>query len=371
MKLRKLVFAAVLTLLCSITASAGFEGTDGVAYIPIEGNGFAVDQLDGVPALYNVYDSYYQCSEYVQRYYLEVYGIEMDFSASGPNIKTDGYRLETISTEPRTGDVAYIPAYNRGKSYGHWAIVKDYCDGTVTLIEQNWRWSNMAAYERKIAWPSGSYIFYRLTDGKISSFPSCWAKDAVAQCTDLNIGSALHDNYRKSITRLEFCSMLMETIDCISPQLQSSDLLYLFDDTVSPFVSDAVSLGIVSKSSAFRPYDAITRQEAAVMMDGAVYALGLNGQNINTNAASVDDTVSEWALKAVENMLSLYFFVGDDSGSFMANEEVEVQHAYVLMMYLYTYARKNQSAMIRLTAADIAPSLWDFYSWEEYFELLS
>ena len=162
--------------------------------------------------------------------------------------------------------------------------------------------------------------------------------------------------------------MLMETIDCISPHLKGSDLLYLFNDTVSPLVSEAVSLGIVSQSSVFRPDDAITRQEAAVMMNGAVSALGLTGQSSNTNATAMDNTVSEWALEAVENMLSLYFFVGDDSGSFKAYEDVEVQHAYVLMMYLYNYAQKNQSAMIQLTAADIAPSLWNFYSWEEYFE---
>ncbi|MBE6991741.1 MAG: CHAP domain-containing protein [Ruminococcaceae bacterium] len=369
MRLSKLIFAAVLMLLCSISAAAGFEGTDGVTYVPITGNDYVVDRLDGVPALYNAYDSYYQCSEYVQRYYLEVYGIEMDFSAAGPNIKTDGFSFEAVSTEPRTGDVAYIPAYNRGKSYGHWAIVKDYCSGTVTLIEQNWRWSNMAACERKISWPSASYIFYRLTNGETSSFPSCWAKDAVDQCRELNIGSTLHDNYRKPITRLEFCCMLMETVDCISPYTKNNDRLFLFDDTVSPVISDAVSLGIISQSSCFRPDDAITRQEAAVMMDGAVSALGLNGQNINTNAAPADDTVSEWALEAVENMLSLYFFVGDDSGSFMANEDVEVQHAYVLMMYLYNYAQDYHASTIRLTAADVAPSMWDFYSWEEYFKI--
>ena len=367
MRLQKLFIAAVLTLVCSVTAAAGFEGIDGVTYIPIESNGFAVDQLDGVAALYNLYDSYYQCSEYVQRYYLEVYGIEMDFSGSGPKIKTEGYRFETITTEPRTGDVAFIPAYNRGKSYGHWAIVKEYSGGTVTLIEQNWRWSNMAAFERKIPWPSGSYIFYRLTNGETSSFPSQWAKDAVAQCLELNIGSELHSDYRKPITRLEFCTMLMETINCISPHSEPENQLYLFDDTVSPTVSDAVSMGIVSHSSAFRPDDAITRQEAAVMMNGAVAALGLSAETGSTGTVT-DGSVSDWALEAVENMLSLYFFVDDGSGNFMANEELEVQHAYVLMTYLYNYAQKNQDSMIRLTAADIAPTMWNFYSWEEYFE---
>lgn len=367
MRLQKLFIAAVLTLLCSVTAAAGFEGTDGVTYIPIESNGFVVDRLDGVPALYNIYDSYYQCSEYVQRYYLEVYGIEMDFSGSGPNVKTDGYRFEAISTEPRTGDVAFIPAYNRGKSYGHWAIVKDFCHGTVTLIEQNWRWSNMAALERQISWPSGSYIFYRLTNGETSSFPSKWAKDAVEQCLELNIGSDLHHNYRKSVTRLEFCTLLMETINCISPDFQHSTQLFLFADTVSPIVSHAVSMGIVSHSSAFRPDDTITRQEAAVMMNGAVTALGLSAET-GTPGTVTDDTVSDWALKSVENMLSLYFFVDDGSGNFMANEDLEVQHAYVLMTYLYNYAQKNQASVVRLTAADIAPTVWDFNSWEEYFE---
>lgn len=367
MRLSKFFIITILVLLLSTSAAAGFEGTDTVTYIPIEGNSFAVDELDGVPALYNAYDSYYQCSEYVQRYYSQVYGIEMDFSGSGPQVKTEGFLLEQTDAEPRTGDIAYIPAYNRGKSYGHWAIVKEYSNGTVTLIEQNWRWSNMAAYERKISWPSGSYIFYRLTDGEDYSFPSCWAKDSVYRCIELGIGNDLQDNYRRSVTRLEFCGLLMETISCIDPTIHGNDELFFFDDTVSSTVSEAVSLGIVAQNSTFRPNDAITRQEAAMMMDSAISVLDLAYPNADAGICPIDDTVSDWASEAVENMLSIYFFVNDENGSFMADNEMEIQHAYVLMMYLYDYAQKTAYGQ-HVTAGDIASAISYFYAWEEFFK---
>lgn len=363
--LKKLLITVIMAAALSFTASAGFESTDSVEYIPIAGNSFAVDELDGVPALYNAYDNYYQCSEYVQRYYSQVYGIEMDFSSSGPNIKTEGYYFETVSDEPRRGDVAYIPAYNRGKSYGHWAIVKEYGDGTVTLIEQNWRWGSMAAYERKISWPSGSYIFYRLTDGEASSFPSCWAKDSVERCKELSIGDGLYGNLRAPVSRLDFCTMLMTTIQQLSPELQHNDSLFLFADTASSAVSKAVSMGIVAENDLFRPNDSITRQEAAVMMNGAVAALGLSVSG-SDGESMVDDAVSDWAAEAVENMLSMYFFVGSDNG-FMPQETIEVQHACVLMMYLYDYAEKYE-VHSPVTAADITPALACFYAWEEFFK---
>lgn len=364
MTIKKLSLIAAVVLLCTTSAAAGVDGEYGDVYIPIVGNGFVADELDGVPALYNAGDSYYQCSEYVQRYYRCVYGVEMDFSSAGPSCKTEGYWFETVTSELQRGDAAYIPAYNRGKSYGHWAIVKDYSDGVVTLIEQNWRWGNMAAYERKISPTSSGYIFYRLTDGENSSFPSPWAAEAVSRCVELGI--PVDDSLRRWVTRLEFCSMLMGVLAVVDPETATGTELFFFDDTASPDVSNAVALGIVSPNGQFHPDDAITRQEAAVMMNGALTALGLGG-NEGPSPESGDSTVAQWAEEAVGNMLALYFFVNGDEGDFMPQGRIEVQHACVLMMYLYDYAAKCAPAQ-PVTAGEIAAVCWDFYGWEEFFK---
>ncbi len=360
MRTKAILLTVIVSLLCSTAVCAGYDGTDGVTYIPITGTDFVVDSLDGVPAMYG--SSRYQCSEYVSRYYSQVYGIDMDFSGSGPISKTPGYSFETLDTQPRTGDIAFIPGYNRGKSYGHWAIVKSCQDGWVTLIEQNWSWAGMAAYARQISWPSSGYIFYRLTDGETSSFPSSWAKDAVQLCAQLGLGDGLHQDYRKAMSRLEFCCLLMETVNCISPRLVSEDLLYLFSDTVSPSVSQAASLGIISQSADFRPDDPVTRQEAAVMLSGAVAALGCSCQATDTDPLALDDTVSPWALEAVKDMLDLGFFICGDDGSFMARDTVEVQHGYVLMVHLYDHARSCNGEQPCLSAAQLAAGATSVFS---------
>ena len=73
---KTLTFVIVLVAIsCIFTALAA--QTNPTVYVPIEGKNFVVDELHGVPAYYNKYDRQWQCVEYMRRYYLEVFGVEM------------------------------------------------------------------------------------------------------------------------------------------------------------------------------------------------------------------------------------------------------------------------------------------------------
>ncbi len=129
----------------------------------ITANGQTVDAFNGVPAkyitgLHNSDQGIYCCAGYVSSYYSRVYGVSVwnMFTNATPSASS-GYFYQTKS--PKAGDIGY--QLNSG-GRGHWFIIKSVnCDGTYTVIEQNWKWmSGNATYcnvNRKVS--------YKLTRG--------------------------------------------------------------------------------------------------------------------------------------------------------------------------------------------------------------
>ena len=71
-------FAALLIVLAvmaaGLTAMAA-EKTLDVTYVKITGDEFVADTFNGVEARYNLYGRTYYCSEFITRYYAQVYGL--------------------------------------------------------------------------------------------------------------------------------------------------------------------------------------------------------------------------------------------------------------------------------------------------------
>ena len=94
------------------------------------------------------------------RFYREAFGLEVfAYANTGLVMLTEGYAFEPTS-EPKKGDVVYCTAAMRGSSSDHWAIVKDYSDGKLTLFEQNVVWEGKAGVGRRLKYPSDSYYLY-------------------------------------------------------------------------------------------------------------------------------------------------------------------------------------------------------------------
>lgn len=157
------VVAAALLLAAAISVSSfanWYDDVSGGTYKEIKGKGFVADTFCGVDALYNENDSYYQCNELIMRFYREAFGLEvLAYANTGLVMLTESYAFEPTS-EPKKGDVVYCTAAMRGSSSDHWAIVKDYSDGKLTLFEQNVVWEGKAGVGRRLKYPSDSYYLY-------------------------------------------------------------------------------------------------------------------------------------------------------------------------------------------------------------------
>lgn len=157
------VVAAALLLAAAISVSSfanWYDDVSGGTYKEIKGKGFVADTFCGVDALYNENDSYYQCNELIMRFYREAFGLEvLAYANTGLVMLTESYAFEPTS-EPKKGDVVYCTAAMRGSSNDHWAIVKDYSDGKLTLFEQNVVWEGKAGVGRRLKYPSDSYYLY-------------------------------------------------------------------------------------------------------------------------------------------------------------------------------------------------------------------
>lgn len=155
--------AAALLLAAAISVSSfanWYDDVGGGTYKEIKGKGFVADTFCGVDALYNENDGYYQCNELIMRFYREAFGLEvLAYANTGLVMLTEGYAFEPTS-EPKKGDVVYCTAAMRGSSSDHWAIVKDYSDGKLTLFEQNVVWEGKAGVGRRLKYPSDSYYLY-------------------------------------------------------------------------------------------------------------------------------------------------------------------------------------------------------------------
>lgn len=313
--MKKRVLAIMLAVMALMAPAAGAE-----EYVTIEHWGFAVDTLDGVEALYDPVSGSYQCSEFVTRYYLENYGVQVDYSGGGPISLTPGYEFVLCADQPQRGDVAYIPAYNRGKSYGHWAVVRDCTQGTAILIEQNWRYGSQAAYRREVDVYADGYIFYHLVGPDGKSLPSSWAEFAIDQGRELGMTQGLFEEYRENISRGRFVAMVGRALT-------------------------ALDGGFAWMAQCGEDMDVpLTRQETAVLLCGA---LKLFGWEEGTSRSCRDmDQVDDWARESVGQMLELGLMSTDDGDNFEPQSPVEAQHAVAMAVALYNYLSTSVNTLV-------------------------
>lgn len=129
--------------------------------VKIVGQNFVADTFCGVNAYYNeTGNSVYHCGELVERFYREAYGLDVEIRSTEPRLRmnTEGYKIITTETA-KPGDVIFVSAAMRG-TYDHWAIVKYVKDGYLVLFEQNVVYNGSAGVERKLKYPSDSYIIF-------------------------------------------------------------------------------------------------------------------------------------------------------------------------------------------------------------------
>lgn len=173
-KISRIVLCIVVLLLSVIPLSFADWYDDvksGCTWVEIKGDSFVADTFCSVDALYSENSYYYQCNELIMRFYKEAYGLDvLAYSNTGLIAMTEGYKFVEAKT-PKKGDVIFVSAAMRNSSSDHWAIVKDYSGGYITMFEQNVVWDGKAAVNRQIKYPSDSYCLFTLTDENGNSVP--------------------------------------------------------------------------------------------------------------------------------------------------------------------------------------------------------
>ena len=165
----------VLMLVCFVQPAYGDWYDDlkpNSTWVEIEGENFVAETFMGVKALYNENNLGHQCGDLVIRFYKEAFGLDIyPYGSGGPSSETGGYKFVRTSS-PKPGDIIYVSKEMRGSDQDHWAIVRDYSDGYITMFEQNVRWNGQAVVGRKIRYPSDSYYVYTLVkaDGSTPDF---------------------------------------------------------------------------------------------------------------------------------------------------------------------------------------------------------
>ncbi len=168
--------------------------------------------------------------------------------------------------------------------------------------------------------------------------PSPWAQEIITQCKDINlIPDWLQYDYRKNITRREFCVEIVSLIEVrtgmsIDEFRQEENIEYVdgFYDSDDYYVRECASLGIVNGSNGyFRPNDTISRQEAASILQRTAEVLGIK-QSYKYTSFSDESQISSWAKPSVSFVTSTGIMNGTGT-SFKPYDMLTREQAYITM----------------------------------------
>ncbi len=357
------VFAAIGCLLILVSLAipvSAAEGTISCTYVPITGDGFVADTMNGVEARYNLYGPTLYCVELVVRYYAEVYGLEIRCADGGPTVLNNDDLYFEETTNPQPGDVMYGSAAARGKSYNHWALVKSNNGSSLTLFEQNWRWNGQAGINREIEYPTTYYKIYTLksrsgaeiqpVSGSVA-VASTWAESYIDRAAEAGIAS-LETDYQANVTREDFCQMALNV-------LRNYGVEPMEDGTAC---EEAAELGLVSNLNG---EDALTRQEAAVITYRVAKRIGGSSETDLSALESYNDadTIADWAKEAVAQLTACGLMSGSE-GSFNPTGTMTNEQAVALMVRVdenpnptVTYRSSGAAAKNAGTAAENLVSL--------------
>ena len=195
--------------------------------------------------------------------------------------------------------------------------------------------------------------------------PSEWAATAVTEANELKIiPEGLNGAYQQPITRAEFAQVAMyfcaaqynvEPLNFVSDYRAAhagdgevemdidwktfSDVRLGESENIWPIYAAAFGVVAGCGDGTFNPDGEITRQEAAVMLASA-YKLYAGEVVSEENELRFTDRneIADWALDAVEIIVSMGVMVGVDENRFAPNEPYTREQCYTTFMALYKNA---------------------------------
>lgn len=146
-----------------------------------------------------------------------------------------------------------------------------------------------------------------------------WAKDYIEEAKAKNIitgDDKGNFNPENSVTRAELITMLMRAVE-------GNDTVYYGtfsdvdgDDWFAPAIAKALSLGIISEDTKFRPNDRVTREEMCKMIVNVYMLLGGEMETEDELTFTDGESISPWAEEFVAKAVSTGLMNGIDENTF-------------------------------------------------------
>lgn len=159
----------------------------------------------------------------------------------------------------------------------------------------------------------------------------------------------LYRDFWEDATRKEFCILaygFLVKIGKINP-----DTVYEnpFTDESDHSVAALSTLGIIKGTSdtTFSPYETITREEAATILDRLDTFLNekQNGETAAPDELYADDAaLSDWARESVYRMREEKILIGKDGGNFAPRDNFTLEQSITALLRLYDAARSGTNA---------------------------
>ena len=166
-------------------------------------------------------------------------------------------------------------------------------------------------------------------------------KEIKAETPMLVTVAASSETNAASITRLSFCEKVYEAINSIKEFPVAKLKENYFSDVASYQVNGLAFSGILSgkEDKIFAPNDALTREEAAVILYRAAKYAGAELPMAKIDVSHSDNAeISEWALSAVGSLRIIGIF--DESGAFNPQAEISEKEATEALDKLCAFIKK-------------------------------
>ena len=214
-------------------------------------------------------------------------------------------------------------------------------NGTYGLIDKTGQFVGRNGFD-ELSWTDSRYIGKRGTalyqlDGKSgeirlpanASQESSWAKAELEAAREHDISLSFYYP-RRNITRVDFCRLAVKLYQKVQPNASAAPAA-AFSDCENESVCLAAALGIVTgyDDGTFRPYQSITRQEAAAMLDRLYTTLGGKASAANDKPYADDAQLGDWARSSVYAMREIGIMQGKENNRFRPKDGYTQEQAVV------------------------------------------
>ena len=222
-------------------------------------------------------------------------------------------------------------------SYAKGVYYLTLADGSVVSSKDGLTWTpyggQMPAYEPAAPW----YDLKNASDWAVSSLSDGFEKGIILNY--LSDGFHFTDN----ITRKDFCSLalcFLKAIDMV-PRPAISNFADIDDETVNTLVATGVIYGF--EDGTFRPDEEITREQAAAILSRLMRYVKKSATKSDEKHVYADQSdISDWAVKAVDDMYFSGIMLGAEDNQFQPNEPYTREQAAITVTRLLDFCTKPE-----------------------------